>query len=422
MVPTLVILAAILTAVIILMIVRDSRERRQHHQEIATLEERHRTECEKLRRENHALLNALSDPLFLIDSERRLRFANTLGVKLFPDRDILDRHIDEVFLDRRISDPIRKAFDEHVPVTTQVGLSHQSSPFSDEGRPGESTWLVDARSVAPEDESSYVRVIIRDTTDEQHTEQVRKDFVANASHELRTPLAIINGYLENLLEEDMLSDQATAVRFLKIMRKHGKRIARIVEDMLIISRLESGEAGSLKVKPFRLEACVRDVVERLEPVITDQRAEVAISMEDPALRLVGDRFYWTQVLFNLVENALKQNPEIPLAIEVGSKATETGLKIWVSDNGVGIPAADLPFIFRRFYRVEKHHSQVEIKGTGLGLSIVRRAIEAHGGEIEVTSTPGQVTRFEISLPVEAIAEPKRRKKNHKGSSAESPSA
>ena len=110
-----------------------------------------------------------------------------------------------------------------------------------------------------------------------------------------------------------------------------------------------------------------------------------------------------------MDNALKQNPDSPLTVEVGWKETEDGLTIWVSDNGVGIPSADLPFIFRRFYRVEKHHSQVEIKGTGLGLSIVRRAVEAHGGDIEVTSTPGEDTRFEITLPLQTIHRKKRNK-------------
>ena len=121
-------------------------------------------------------------------------------------------------------------------------------------------------------------------------------------------------------------------------------------------------------------------------------------MPDPELIIHGDRFYWTQVLFNLVENALKQNPHRGLHIEIGGEALGETIHIWVSDNGVGIPSADLPHIFRRFFRVEKHHSQQEIKGTGLGLSIVKRAVEAHGGSISVTSVPGSETKFLITVP------------------------
>jgi len=99
-----------------------------------------------------------------------------------------------------------------------------------------------------------------------------------------------------------------------------------------------------------------------------------------------------------VENSLKQNPDSPLKVRVTAEEDQGEIKISVCDDGVGIPADDLPYIFKRFYRVEKHHSQSEIKGTGLGLSIVRRAIEAHGGSIEARSTPGQETCFDIRVP------------------------
>jgi signal transduction histidine kinase len=211
-------------------------------------------------------------------------------------------------------------------------------------------------------------------------------------------MAIINGYLENLLDDDMIEDPATARHFLSIMRKHSERISRIVEDMLLISRLESGEANPLKPEPFPFRACVKDILERLESVIRNQSAEMRILMSDEQLVIHGDRFYWTQLLFNLIENALKQNPNPGLRVEIGCEKTPDGFRIWVADNGVGIPSADLPHIFRRFYRVEKHHSQKEIKGTGLGLSIVKRAVEAHGGTISVTSVPGRETKFLIELP------------------------
>ena len=198
----------------------------------------------------------------------------------------------------------------------------------------------------------------------------------------------------------MLGDPEMSRRFLTIMRKHADRISRIVEDMLVISRLESGEANALKVEPFRFRSCINDILERLESVIRNQNAEVTVQMPDPALTLQGDRFYWTQVLFNLVENALKQNPYSGLKVEIGCEQAGDEVRIWVSDNGVGIPSADLPHIFRRFFRVEKHHSQQEIKGTGLGLSIVKRAIEAHGGSIGVTSVPGSETKFLIHVPLE----------------------
>jgi signal transduction histidine kinase len=246
------------------------------------------------------------------------------------------------------------------------------------------------------------RTIIRDVTSEHQAEQIRKDFVANASHELRTPLSIISGYLENLLDDHMVDDPVTTRRFLSVMRKHADRISRIVEDMLVISRLESGEAAALSIEPFRFRSCIHDVLERLESVIRNQRAEIHVVMPDEDLEFRGDRFYWTQVLFNLVENALKHNLHPGLRVEIGCVLESGMFRIWVADNGIGMPSADLPHIFRRFYRVGKHHSQQEIKGTGLGLSIVKRAVEAHGGTIQVTSVPGRDTRFLIAVP-DAVA-------------------
>jgi signal transduction histidine kinase len=350
----------------------------------------------------NAILDTLSDACFLLNSEGVITYANSATARFFSGQGGIGQKIDACGMSPRLSKAVLEALAENEAIVRPVILSDRETSATTLEQTGESAWLVDAAPVQSGHSQSSMRVLLRDITTEHHTEQVRKDFVANASHELRTPLAIINGYLENLTEGDLLKDQETALRFLKIMGKHGRRIARIVEDMLIISRLESGEANTLKIKPFSLKSCALDVVERLESVITTQGASVHLQMEVPEVRLAGDRFYWTQILFNLVENALKQNPQVPLAVTVGWREKESGLVIWVEDNGIGIPSSDLPFIFRRFYRVEKHHSQEGIKGTGLGLSIVRRAVEAHDGTIEAGSIPGEATRFQITLPPKMI--------------------
>jgi len=170
--------------------------------------------------------------------------------------------------------------------------------------------------------------------------------------------------------------------------------------MLLISRIESGDASTLRMETFPLAECVQDIIDRLESPIRARQATVRIALHDPAITLRGDRFYWTQILFNLIENALKQNPRPGLEVTIGSEQTDDALRLEISDNGIGIPAADLPFIFKRFYRVGKSHSQNEIKGTGLGLSIVKRAVEAHGGTITCQSAPGLHTTFQITLPNE----------------------
>ncbi|OYV03813.1 MAG: hypothetical protein CFE26_20180, partial [Verrucomicrobiales bacterium VVV1] len=374
------------------------REKRRYRTELAAWKSRLENDTQQSRNERDRLLDALGDAFLLVDSGETIRFANKAAQSLFEGREIISRQVREAFLDGRLAEALLHCLQTGEPVQSRVVLPQQTSPRGDLETRGVNAWIIDAARLPDSPDSNpLTRVVIRDVTSEHQLEQVRKDFVANASHELRTPLAIINGYLENLLDEGMLDDRDMTRRFLTVMRKHSDRISRIVEDMLVISRLESGEAAALKLEPFKFRSCIHDILERLESVISQQNADVHVTMPDELLRVNGDRFYWTQVLFNLVENALKQNPHKGLRIEIGCIRQPHGVRIWVSDNGVGIPSADLPHIFRRFYRVEKHHSQQEIKGTGLGLSIVKRAIEAHGGTIGVTSVPGQDTRFFIDL-------------------------
>ena len=377
--------------------------RRRMRQQTADRENACRTRLEEemrlARDERQRLLDGLGDAFLLLDPHGVVRFANAAAQRLLGARESVGRSLREVFVDPRLAAPVARCLGSGLAEQVRLELPQQASPLGDLETRGNNCWQLDvARLPASPGQEPLTRVILRDMTAEHQIEQIRKDFVANASHELRTPMAIINGYLENLLEEGMLEDPVVTRRFLSVMRKHAERISRIVEDMLVISRLESGEANTLRIESFRFRSCVHDVLERLESVIRMQDASVALEMRDESLVMHADRFYWTQVLFNLVENALKQNPRRGLRVAIGCEADGELLRLWVADNGIGIPTADLPHIFRRFYRVEKHHSQGEIKGTGLGLSIVKRAVEAHGGTIAVTSSPGRETKFLITVP------------------------
>lgn len=398
--PATILVIAGAIAVLVFIIVRLKITQAEFKREVDGWKARLEADLERARGERDRLLNALNDAVFLIDADTIIRFANKAAYELFGGRELAGRPVREAFLDPRLTESLFLCLETGEPVQSRVVLSQQTSPRGDLENRGVNAWVIDAAPLLDSGEKIPVtRVVIRDVTAEHQLEQIRKDFVANASHELRTPLAIINGYLENLIDDDMLSDPGMARRFLEIMRKHTERISRIVEDMLVISRLESGEANALKIEPFKLRSCINDILERLESVIREHTATVTVDLVDPDVVLQGDRFYFTQVLFNLVENALKQNPRPGLHIKIGARSMNGVIEVWIADNGVGIPSADLPHIFRRFYRVEKHHSQQEIKGTGLGLSIVKRAIEAHHGTVSVTSIPGRETKFLITLPL-----------------------
>ncbi|BDS08444.1 hypothetical protein NT6N_34840 [Oceaniferula spumae] len=376
-------------------------QQRQYQTKFRIQEQRGKEIRKEALSERDQLLDALGDAFLLVNETSHIVFANACARNLVKGRKLMGRSIMEAFLDDRLSVAVMKCIRTGKPMQELVVLHSSNTPLGAAGEEGGSAWVIDAAPLSQNGNDSLTRVVIRDVTVEHQAEQVRRDFVANASHELRTPMAIINGYLENLLDDDVLEDPKTSRKFLTTMRKHGARIARLVEDMLVISKMESGEAMALSNDSFSLRACAMDVVERLEHMIIKQEAEVSMDIDPEDLRLTGDRFYWTQIIFNLVENALKQNPAPGLKVVVkGEDKGDGTIIISICDDGIGIPSSDLPFIFKRFYRVDKHHTQSEIKGTGLGLSIVRRAVEAHGGEIKATSVPGTQTCFTIVLPQE----------------------
>lgn len=375
-------------------------KRRQHQSELRVQEKKNKSVRREALRERDELLDALGDAFLLVNETSQIVFANACARTLVKGRKLMGQSIMEAFLDDRLSVAIMKCIRTKQPMQERVVLHSSYTPLGTAGEESVSAWEIDAAPLSGYESQggSVTRVVIRDVTVEYQADQVRRDFVANASHELRTPMSIINGYLENLLDDDVLEDPRLARKFLETMRKHGQRISCLVEDMLVISKMESGEAMVLNKAAFDLSDCVQDVMDRLESVIIKQQAVVSMDITPDGLSLTGDRFYWTQIMFNLVENALKQNSERSVRVVVSARREGESVIVSVCDDGVGIPSADLPFVFKRFYRVQKHHSQSEVKGTGLGLSIVVRAVEAHGGKVAVTSTPGQETCFVMEIP------------------------
>ncbi len=345
---------------------------------------------EYLRRLFESLLNEIRQGVLIVDRDLRIRFANKTIAQLF-HRPAIQRHqplLDEI-QDHQVVETVRAALAEGRRSVRQIRFVNGGSIH-----PSGRHYLVEAAPLPPEAERG-AWLMVHDITDQIITEQIRKDFVANASHELRTPLTIIQGYIETL-QTGLLDEPDAARRCLAVMEKHGKRLVRIIEDMLTISRLEASDSP-LNIEPFNLRACVQDAIDHLAPMLEDRHVVFDLDFPADGGTLHGDRFYWDQVLTNLLENAVKENPGRHLTIKVSARWQGDRCQLIVSDDGVGIPAHDIPFVFKRFYRGHKHHAQI-IKGTGLGLSIVRRSIEAHAGSIDLQSTPGVETRFTMDVP------------------------
>jgi two-component system phosphate regulon sensor histidine kinase PhoR len=240
-------------------------------------------------------------------------------------------------------------------------------------------------------------LVAHDTSQSVRYQELRKEFVANVSHELRTPLTVIKGFTETLRDGAML-DPEIGPKFLATIERHVDQLTNLVSDLLELSRLES-MPDLPKVVAFDIGAVVKRVMELLMPAAQRKNQSVRVEVGRHVPRLVGNPDYVERAVSNLVDNAIKYTPE---GGEIRVAATREGesVVIEVADNGLGIPAPDLVRIFERFYRVDRSRSR-EMGGTGLGLSIVKHVAQAHGGSIDVSSTPGVGSRFRLRLPVRA---------------------
>jgi two-component system, OmpR family, phosphate regulon sensor histidine kinase PhoR len=244
-------------------------------------------------------------------------------------------------------------------------------------------------------------LVFLDVSELRRLEGVRRDFVANASHELKTPLTAIRGYSETLLEDDL--PLLLRRQFAETVRLNADRLQRIIDDLLDLSRLES---GGWKVEPERLELEVvgREVWSAIEAVADAKRIDFRVELADGCHHVRADPDGLRQILTNLFSNAYRYTPDggsltlrarCPAGLDAA--APYGRVTVEVVDTGAGIPAQHLPRIFERFYRVDPARSRVE-GGTGLGLSIVKHLVEAHGGQVSAESTIGGGTTIRFTLP------------------------
>jgi signal transduction histidine kinase len=231
-------------------------------------------------------------------------------------------------------------------------------------------------------------------------DRLKDEFLSLVSHELRTPLTSIRGYLELVLDEEAGEVNAEQRRFLLAVERNSRRLLRLVGDLLFVAQ---ADAGRLTLERARVDvaALAADCVEAARPV-ADQKSIDLVLAAAPVPTLLGDRGRLAQVLDNLVSNALKFTPEGG-RVEVRTGSVDEHVVLEVVDSGIGIPAAEQPRLFERFFRTATATERA-IPGTGLGLAIVKAIVEAHGGRISFASTPNEGTTFTIEFPLRAEAE------------------
>ena len=256
--------------------------------------------------------------------------------------------------------------------------------------------VVGAPASNPQDASDPLTIfILHDITRMTQLERLRKDFVANVSHELRTPVTVIKGFAETLIEDFDVLSRGEHQRFLEKIQRNTRRLNELLEDLLLLSRLESGR-HHFDPEPCDVNELIREFAEGFAARLEDPGQHLVCDL-DPALGTVKvDATKIHQVLQNLLDNALRYARGFT-RLRITTYSADETFTLAVEDDGCGIPPRDLPHIFERFYRVDKGRSR-DLGGTGLGLSIVKHIATLHGGDVRAKSALGHGLRVELRFP------------------------
>jgi signal transduction histidine kinase len=332
------------------------------------------------RRRVQRLLEVMPSGVLLFTADG-LVYANPQAIELFDLTDPLGLTPLRVLGDRGLQQAVTEAAETRKPITIQV---------SRDGRELMGT----ATSIAP----AEVALIITDLTDVRRVEAMRRDFVANASHELKTPVTGMQA-LADSLHMAMDRDPDRAVAMVERIQLEATRLARLVRDLLDLTRLEEG-GDDRTTQRIDLVALCENQIDRLRVVAEQSEVELALETTGETM-VIGLPEDVRLIVSNLIRNAVQYNrPQGTVVVRVGRE--ESVAVVQVVDTGIGIAETEQDRIFERFYRVDKARSRAS-GGTGLGLSLVRNAVERHSGTVDVSSVLGEGSTFTVRLPVDGGA-------------------
>jgi PAS domain S-box-containing protein len=343
---------------------------------------------EEATRRLESILSAAGEGICGLDPEGRISYANPAAARLtgYPVEDLIGRGLDELLA------PLRAGWADGGEVVPGQG-------------PREDTAVVlrrDGSSVPAEyvltgvdDDAGAGVVVMRDVSERRAVEQMKDEFVALASHELRTPLTSILGYLEVVLDEYEDDLPPEPRRLLQVAERNARRLADLVSDVLVAAQADAGRLR-LDMGAVDLRALVLECVEGARPAAEERKLTLSVDAEAlPAV--TGDRGRLTQVLDNLISNALKFTPPGG-RVQVAGGREDGRAVVRVADTGMGIPEREVERLFTRFYR-SSSAVRAAVPGTGLGLAITKMIVEGHGGSVEVESEEGVGSTFWVALPI-----------------------
>jgi PAS domain S-box-containing protein len=348
-----------------------------------------RVEQQRIELERHArVLQHVDRGVFLVDDAGVIRYWNPAAqaVTGLDAASLIGRRADEVL-------PGWDAVGPEIPVATEPGpgsVAAKTLPLEIEGR---ELWI-SISGVKFEDGVVYA---FRNLTEERALDELKSDFIATVSHELRTPLAAIYGCAQTLLRSDIDLAEPDQARLLEVIAQESERLTRIVSDILLANQIDAGRLR-LTDQEFDAADLVRAVVEQVEASLTGSEG-ISLELLAPAARapVSGDEDKLRQVLLNLVDNAVKYSPDGG-RIQIEVEQRDSGLRIAVHDQGLGIPHGEEQRIFGKFYRVDPQQSR-GVGGTGLGLYISRELVRRMEGRVSVSSQEGQGSTFVVDLPL-----------------------
>jgi two-component system, OmpR family, phosphate regulon sensor histidine kinase PhoR len=335
-----------------------------------------------------AILSGMIEGVLVVNEQGRVQLVNNAARQMLRLQGVADgRHYVEI---------VRQP-----DIAAQIGAALRRLPTDrlELALPREPELIIIARSAPVVFPGAAGAVLVmHDITDLRRADRIRRDFVANVSHELRTPLTAVRGYVEALLDES--TDPSEVRRFLEIIARHTLRMERLVRDLLRLARLDAGQE-LLEHVPCTVESLFGGVVTELAPALEAREQTVEQRIAADAATVNGDPTKLHDALRNLLENATNYSPE-GSAITMASERNGDAIHLIVSDSGPGIPEADLPRIFERFYRVDKSRTRGtrDPGGTGLGLAIVKHLIELHKGKVTAANRPEGGAIFTIALPLQ----------------------
>lgn len=358
----------------------------RHAQELAALQAQHDAQLQDHARRLQAVLDSMIEAIIVLDLQNRVTYTNQAAAQVFGfTMPVVGRALLEVVRHHEIAALAGRL--AHEPQVLGYELRIEATPPR--------FFQVNAVALLdPTGAASGAVLVFHDLTRVRELEGVRQEFVANVSHELRTPLSLIKGATETLID-GAKSDSVALDRLLTIIDRHANRLTLLIDDLLLLAKLDSGRVA-LNLQPAPLRVATQEVIDDLLP--RSEGRGMQLRNQIPAgLLAQADPDRLRQVLSNLIDNAIKYGRQGGSVTITGRPVSEHVVEVCVQDDGPGIPAEARARVFERFYRVDKARSR-EQGGTGLGLAIVKHVVQAHGGDVRVESEPGHGAAFYFTLP------------------------